>query len=202
VYLKLRDHAFDILGDVPENYKHIVTACDALMRGLAQVGIVALVDEATGYQDYRDRQALQAILDKFLRKELAAWAKRFPDEFYREIFRLKEWPWRGMSINRPQIVGKLTKDVVYARLAPGIVKELEERNPVDERGNRKARHHQWLTDDVGHQALAQHLYAIIALMKVSTKWDDFMRKLDQVFPRRGETLKLAFMSDDASPASS
>jgi len=40
---------------------------------------VALVDEATGYQEIRDRLALQAILDRFLRKELAAWAKRFPD---------------------------------------------------------------------------------------------------------------------------
>ena len=31
--------------------------------------------------------ALQAILDAYLRKELA-WAKRFPDEFDRQIFRL------------------------------------------------------------------------------------------------------------------
>src|SRR5206468_6981574 len=99
------------------------------------------------YQEFRDRHALQALLDRYLRKELAAWAQRFPDEFYQNIFRLRNWEWKGMSVNRPWIVGKLTKDIVYARLAPGIIKELEQRNPMDEKGHRKARHHQWLTED-------------------------------------------------------
>ena len=66
-----------------------------LMRGLAHIGIIALVDEATGYQEVRDREALQALLDRYLRKELAAWAKKFPDDFYKEIFRL-----RGSSMDR------------------------------------------------------------------------------------------------------
>jgi hypothetical protein len=42
-----------------------------LTRAFAKVGIIALVDEATGYQEVRDRHALEAILDRFLRKELA-----------------------------------------------------------------------------------------------------------------------------------
>lgn len=175
--------------------KHIAERAHLLIRGLAHVGIVALVDEATQYQEVRDRMALQTILDAFLRKELAAWAKRFPDEFYQEIFRLKSWIWKGMSVNRPQIVGKLTKDIVYARLAPGIMKELEELNPSDERGYRKSRHHQWLTEDVGHPALAQHLYAVIALMRISKTWEDFKGMLDRAFPKRGDTLKLPFMAD-------
>ena len=78
------------------------------MRGLAHVGIVALVDEATGYQEVRDRLALQAILDKYLWKEFAAWAKRFPDEFYREMFGLKNWSYNPMSVARPGIVGGST----------------------------------------------------------------------------------------------
>jgi hypothetical protein len=94
---------------------------DMLMRGLAHVGIIALVDEATGYQEVRDRRALEAILDRFLRKELAAWARRFPDEFYQQIFRLKEWAWKGMAVNRPSVVGKYTNDLVYERLAPNIL---------------------------------------------------------------------------------
>ncbi len=81
-------------------------ACELLVSGLAHVGIVALVDEATGYEDIRDRQALQAILDQFLLKELAAWAKRFPDEFYRQIFRLRNWEWKGRSVNPPGAVAR------------------------------------------------------------------------------------------------
>jgi hypothetical protein len=193
VYLRARD-----AGTLLKNQEKFARACDLLMRALAHVGIIALVDEATGYQELRDRFALQAILDQYLRKELAAWAKRFPDEFYQEMFRLKTWQWKGMSINRPQYVGKVTKDIVYARLAPGILKELEERNPTDERGHRKARHHQWLTEDVGHKALAQHLHAVLAFMRISKSWDQFYTMLNQAFPKQGATLRLPFMTDSFS----
>jgi len=79
VYLKMRDSCRSEGKPVPRQYQHIVQACDAVIRGLAHVGIVGLVDEATGYQKVRDEMALQAILDQFLKKEFAAWAKRFPE---------------------------------------------------------------------------------------------------------------------------
>ena len=182
-------------GALLSGQKHIAERAHILIRGLAHVGIVALIDEATGYQDVRDRQALQAILDALLRKELAAWASRFPNEFYQEIFRLRGWEWRNISSKRPRMVGKLTKDIVYARLAPGILQELEERNPRNENWHRKARHHQWLTEDIGHSALAQHLHAVIAFMRISKSWDQFYEMLNHAFPKRGDTLKLPFMSD-------
>jgi hypothetical protein len=84
---------------------------------------------------------------------------------------------------------------VYARLAPGILKQLEEKNPADERGYRKARHHQWLTDDVGNPALAQHLHTVITLMKLSDSWAKFYGMLNQAFPKRGDTLGLPFMAN-------
>jgi hypothetical protein len=163
---------------------------EMLMRGLAHIGIIALVDEATGYQEVRDRLALQAILDAYLRKELAAWAKRFPEEFYRQIFRLRDWQWKGMKVNRPQIVAKYTNDLVYERLAPGILEELQHRNPKDEKGQRQAKHHQWLTEDVGHPALAQHLHAVIGFMRASARWDQFYRLLQRAFPKKGQNLEL------------
>jgi hypothetical protein len=192
VYLEMRDSITADGKPVPSQYEHIVKACDAIVRGLARVGIVALVDEATGYQDVRDRLALQAILDRFLRKELAAWAKRFPDEFYQQIFRLRDWQWKGMRMNRPQVVAKYTNDFVYQRLAPGILEELQRRNPKDDKGNRRSRHHQWLTEDVGDPALAQHLYAVIGLMRASSTWEQFKSNLNRAFPRKGRTLELPF----------
>ena len=185
VYLKYRDDSLEKGGKVSSQYEHIVKACDVLMRGLAQVGIIALIDEATGFQEVRDRQALQAILDQFLSRELAVWAKRFPDEFYQQIFRLRGWTWRGMKVNRPQVVAHYTKDLIYERLAPGILKELEERNPRDEKGQRKAKHHQWLTADVGHPALAQQVYAAIGFMRAASGWDDFLQAYYRAFPKKG-----------------
>jgi P63C domain len=177
-------------GVLAKSQLHVAEAAKILHRGFAILGITALIDEATGYQEVRDKQALQAILDAFLRKELAAWAKRFPDEFYQEMFRLRNWQWRGMKVNRPSVVGKYTNDLVYERLAPNILQELEERNPKDERGNRKAKHHQWLTEDVGHPALAQHLYAIIGFMRASTTWEQFHRMVQRAFPKRNSQMLL------------
>ena len=128
---------------------------DMLVRGLAETGIIALVDEATGYQQVRARVALQAFLDRFLRKELAAWVKTFPDEFFQELFRLKRWKWKGTS-KRPSIVGKYINDLIYDRLGPSVLDELKKKNPIDANGRRKAKHFQWLTEDIGNPALAQH----------------------------------------------
>lgn len=170
-------------------------AAEIVMRGLAELGIIALVDEATGYQDTRDKEALQAILDKYLQKEFAAWAKRFPDTFYREIFRLRGWSWSAMSVARPGVVGKYTNDIVYERLAPGILEELQKMNPTSESGSRSRRHHQHLTEDVGHPALAQHLHAVIGLMRASTTWEQFMTMLNRAFPKKGTQLEM-LMPDD------
>ncbi len=186
-------------GKLQKQQEHIVKQCEILVRGFAIVGINALVDEATGYQEVRARHALQAILDRFLRKELAAWAKRFPDEFYQEMFRLRGWQWNPVSVNRPSVVGKYTNDLIYDRLAPGIVEELQNRNPKDEHGHRRVRHHQWLTEDIGHPALAQHLYATIGFMRASTTWEQFYRMMQRAFPKKNTTMLLPG-SDIEQPA--
>ncbi|HET6203619.1 MAG TPA: P63C domain-containing protein [Planctomycetota bacterium] len=203
VYLHLRDTLAAEGKLVPQTLAHVVAAADVVIRGLARVGIAALVDEATGYQDVRDRQALQALLDQFLLKKFAAWAKRFPDEFYKEMFRLRGWEWRGMTVNRPWPVAQYTRDIVYARLAPGLLAELERRNPTDESGRRKAKHHMWLMPDLGHPMLAQHIHAVVGFMRASDSWKQFMGLLDRAFPRRGDTLRLPLFSTPpaAAPAS-
>jgi hypothetical protein len=182
-----------------QGQRHIADQAHIILKGLARIGIAGLIDEVTGYQEVRDKHALQALLDAFLRKELAAWAKRFPDEFYEHIFRLREWKWKGRGKNPPQAVAGYTKDIVYARLAPHILEELERKNPI-EGGRRRAKHHQWLTDDVGHPALAQHLHAVITLMRVARSWAQFKQMLDIAHPRRGDTLQLPLMVDPGAAA--
>lgn len=195
VYLQFRDASLREQGKIPKRYESIITAADMLIRGLAEVGIVALVDEATGFQEVRQRFALQDILDAFLLKELAAWAKRFPDDFYKEIYRLRNWEWRGRKFNPPQAVAGYTTDFVYERLAPGIREELENRMPKDNTGRRKGKLHQLLTEDIGHPALAQHLHAVITLMKASKNWNQFKLMLDIALPKRGTTLQLPFVEE-------
>ncbi len=184
-------------GKLRPNQQHIAEACKILYRGFATVGIIALVDEATGYQEIRDRNALNKILDAFLLPARARWAKRFPDEFYQEIFRLRGWPWQGMKVNRPQIVGHYTNDIVWDRLAPGVLAELERINPKTESGKRRSKHHQYLTPDIGHPALQKHLNGVIVLMNSviessppERSWNEFRRRLQRVFPKVNVNLEL------------
>lgn len=187
VYLSARDEKLLLSSQV-----HIAERADMLVRALASIGIVALVDEATGYQEVRDKKALSALLDKYLLQEFAKWAKRFPDTFYREMFRLRGWIYPSVSGGKPSVVGKYTMDIVYQRLAPGLVNELELRNPKEEGGRRKATHHQWLTEDVGHPALSEHIHAVTGLMRACDDWDQFKRMLDRSFPVKGDQLSLRF----------
>ncbi len=186
-------------GKLRPQHMKAAERCWIIMQGFAHVGIIALVDEATGYQDLRDRQILQKILDKYLLAERAKWAKRFPDDFYKEIFRLRGWQWQGMRVNRPQVVAHYTNDIVWDRLAPGVREELEKLNPQTPQGTRRARHHQWLTHDIGHPSLQKHLYGVIALMKsvVQSKggWGEFKRRIQRVFPKIHTTLDLPFNED-------
>jgi len=161
-----------------------------LMKGFANVGIIALIDEVTNFQEIRDHLALQEILDKYLLPYQAAWAKRFSDDFYKAIFRLKKWPYNPSSVKRPSIIGTMTNDIVYARLAPGILEELKKRTPKDEKGRRIHRFHQLLTEDIGHPKLQEHLVKATVLMDASPNYPTFHRLLQRALPRMGETIPM------------
>lgn len=190
VYLAYRDEQLRKSGTIPIQYQHIIDASDILMRGLAHVGIIALIDEATGYQDFRARNAIMKILDEFITNELRKWVKTFPDEFYKGIYRLRGWPYEPEKVARPSIVAKYTNDLVYDRIAPGLRKELEKLNPKNKRGHRKNRHFQYLTEDIGHPKLREHLASVIVLMRASTSWTDFMRSMNRALPKYGHTIEM------------
>jgi hypothetical protein len=178
-------------GDLPKGLQHIADQCEILVRGFARVGIIALVDEATGYQDIRARDALASILEAFVTKELKKWVKTFQADFYKEIFRLNGWDFPPKPPNKPQwrpaIVGQWTNDIVYERLAPGVLAELQKLNPIDEKGRRKYKLFQFLTDDIGHPRLREHLSAVIAIMRICDSWQELMVKLDRALPKWGVT---------------
>ena len=60
-----------------------------MIRATAKVGIVALIDEATGYQAVRARNALQLKLQAFIAEDMQEWARMFPQEFWLELARLE-----------------------------------------------------------------------------------------------------------------
>ncbi len=185
VYLKARD-----ANMLLPNQAHVAVQAEILMRSLATVGVIALVDEATGYQRIREERALATILEKFIAKEFQPWTKTFPYEFYNQIFRLKGWPGPN-GVARPSVIGHYTNDIVYSRLAPGVLDELRRVNPTLPSGKgRRNTHHQWFTPDLGHPKLKEHLAAVAALMKASSNWNIFMRNLNRALPKGEQQLEL------------
>lgn len=166
-----------------KNQKQTAHQASIIIRSLAKVGIVALVDEATGYQNVRKAEALEEILNYYIADELISWTKTFPDEFYEQIFRLKNWEWN--TFNRPGVVGRYTNDIVYDRMAVGLVDKLKELNPRDDKGLTKNRDHQHLSVDQGRKALEMHLHGVIGLMRASDTWEDFIYSLNRAYPKKG-----------------
>ena len=188
VWLKARDS--EALTTIQ---KPVAERAELLMRGLAHTGIIALVDEATGYQRDRAKDALAKILEAFIAKDLQPWIQTFPMEYYQELFRLRGLNYPTASVKRPQYFGVLTNDIVYRRIAPGVLEELKRVTPKNDSGRHKHRLFQHLTTNLGYPKLREHLGAVVAVMQLSTDYKDFMEKLDRLRPRHpavGENLAL------------
>lgn len=191
VYLKADDAEALAPGQ-----EHIAHRAAILVRGLAHTGIIALVDEATGYQELRAKDALARILEAFVAKEIQAWIRTFPSDYYKEIFRLRGLDYPRDSVRRPQYFGHLTNDIVYRRLAPGVLDELKRVTLRDEDGKPKHKYFQRLTQNLGYPKLREHLGSVVTLMKLSRDWRDFGRKIDRIHPRFGGTLPLPLEFED------
>ncbi len=168
----------------------IADLSDILIKTLSRVGIIGLIDEATGYQQIRPRDALEAYLNKLLGKELSSWCKRFPDSFYANIYKLRGWPEFSTSKNKYSCVGNYTNDLVYARIGEDVKEELKNRTP----DTSKEKMHQWLSVDTGHPLLSKHLSEIITLQKVAIAqgygWKRFIDLVDQILPKKQHALEL------------
>jgi hypothetical protein len=188
VYLKLRDAALRSGNPVPKRYEKTVIAADILVRGLADQGIISMVDDATGYQRDRAKDAVVKILEQFVAKAIQPWMHTFPDEFYEELFRL-----RGLhypTVKKPQYIGHLTNDIIYARLAPSVLEELKNNTPRDAKGRHAQQLHRRLTPDIGHPKLRELLASVITLMKLSNNYDEFHDLLERIHPKYGNTLPM------------
>ncbi len=162
-----------------------------VMSAFAKVGIVALIDEITGYQEDRDRDELHKLLSVYLAEERLAWAKMFPDEFYKQIYKLKGWKYPTGSTKRSPLVGKITNEIVYKRLPEGVLGVLKKRNPIKpDVKRRRWKHHQFLSEDIGQPDLRDHLLQAIALMRASSNWNVFMRLLKRALPKSGDQIPL------------
>jgi len=177
VYLEARK-----AGKTTAGQDRVAATCEMLVRSLAKVGIIALVDEATGYQEIRARDELQKILEYYIQAELRPWTKMFPDEFFREIYRLQKWDYKPGSAKRTPYVGKLINKYIYEQLPPGVLDQLRELNPVTDKGHRRYKHHQYLTSDTGNKHLDRQISTVTTLLRISDDKAQFEELFERAFP--------------------
>lgn len=171
----------------------LARASEILLLGLSNIGIIALVDEATGYQHEREKDELQKILKAYISEELLKWQKTFPDTYYSEIFRLNGWNFTVTDIKkRPGVVGTWTNKLIYEQLPKGILDELKTKTPKSATGNYTARFFQSLTADTGHPHLSAQLNQIIAIMRISDDWKEFISNFNKMVARKNGQLELKF----------
>jgi hypothetical protein len=175
--------------------RHIAEACEVLLSALAQVGIDALVDEATGFQYSRARDELQRLLARYVSRELARWERTFQVDFYQHICRLKGWKFDPGSTKRTPALAWITADLIYDRIHPDLLKELK--TVRGELGKPRQKLHQWLTTfpGGGHPRLKQHNEGVTALLSVARTWGQFQEWVDERYPKLNQTLRIPFPED-------
>jgi hypothetical protein len=155
----------------------------------AKAGIISAIDEVTGYQEVREKDAIQKIIEKYLNDYAKKWSKVFPDAFWEKLLRIKGYE-SYIGLPRPSFVGHWVNDIVYDRLAPGIRQKLKELNPKTEKGHRKYKNHQFLTTDHGVPELKDHITKTMVLMDAANGQRDFERMLKKSLPKIGESGEL------------
>ncbi|MBU6321669.1 MAG: hypothetical protein KGI78_03010 [Patescibacteria group bacterium] len=157
--------------------QEIVERARAFIVAASKTGITGLIDEATGYQYVRPANALEMKMALFLVEENRQWEKTFPDQFWRELGRLTNWP----QINkRPKYWGKLVNEFVYEALDEQIAKYLQENKPPKYTGQR---YHQWLEADRGVKALTEHIWTVIGLAKTCHTIEELRYEVQKNFSK-------------------
>lgn len=191
VYLDARQ-----AGQLRTGQEPVAEICEVLVRSFAKVGIIALVDEATGYQDIRARDELQRILEFYVQAELQPWTKTFPDEFFRQIYRLQDWEYKPGSAKRTPYVGKLINKYIYEQLPPGVLDELRALNPVTSNGRRRHKHFQYLTTETGNKHLDRQISTVTTLLRIADDKAHFEELFERAFPPAQARLPLVISTED------
>jgi len=159
-------------GKLLDSQLPLAEQAEILQEAFAGVGIAAVIDEATGYQRVRGNDALRILLGRYIADGLRKWLSTFPDSFFAELDKLYgNEPTAG---KRPQYYGKFINRYVYEPIENGYVKaRLNELNIKDD-GKRRARFHQWLTDE-GRDVLIRQIGRVEARMEMFSNIETFRK---------------------------
>ena len=170
----------DNAGVLQKQQAAIAHQCRVILSSLTRIGLIALIDEATGYQKKRDSDELQQILTAYLLPEHRPWMQTIPPEFTSEIYRVYGWK-RSPDNRGPRYAGKLIRQLIYERMPKPVLPALDEINPSNAKYQRKHRHHQFLTDQQGLDHFRTLTITMMTLLRISKNKGEFKRHVEAYF---------------------
>jgi hypothetical protein len=172
--------AADQIDALKPNQKNLAAMSSIIMRACAKTGIEALIDEATGYQEVREKRALQVKLQAFIAEDMQEWVRTFPEEFWQELARLEGI--RYQARHRPIRWGQYVMRFVYDSIDPDLGRKLREINPNP---HHRQNHHQWLRE-YGRDKLQMQLGGVIATMRTCRDMTEFKARFESVFDKKDQ----------------
>jgi hypothetical protein len=167
----------------------------AFQQASAKVGIIAMVDEVTGYQFERAEDALMLKMNLFLAEEMRKWEKTFPDQLWIEFGRLTKWT--GPVHSRPKYWGKLVMELIYGYLDPDVAKWLKENAPKPRHGEN---YFQWLSAQYGLKRLMEHIWMTIGLAAACQTMPELRERMADRFGRHAVQLTLYLKPPSSAPS--
>lgn len=148
------------------------------LAACSKIGLIALIDEVTGYQYEREEDALQFKLKLFLEDEMRPWEKTFPDELWLEFGRLTNW--NGSIHQRPKYWGKLVMELIYGYLDKDVAEWLKTNAPKPRGGQN---YHRWLSSQYGLKKLIEHIWMVIGMAKACLTMSELRERMALQFGR-------------------
>jgi hypothetical protein len=167
-------------ASLSERQREIAAQAAMFLAACSKVGLIALIDEATGYQYDRAEDALRFKLRVFLDDEMRKWEKTFPDQLWEEFGRLTNWK-GSVNSQRPRYWGKLVMELVYDYLDKDVADWLRENAP-EPRGGQN--YHQWLSSQYGLKRLTEHLWMLIGMAAACHTLPQLRAKMAERFGRQ------------------
>lgn len=167
--------------------KFLAIQAEIIIRSAAKLGIVALIDEATGYSDNKRKEEYRQLFDAFIREEFRQWKEEFPNKFFDMIYKLYGLKRKDpKSLKHPRFFGHFIRKYIYFPLANSngaILENLDKKNPVVyASGGRKYKFFQFLTDEIGMEAFRAHLWQVVGIGAAASDKESFDKAFYRAFP--------------------
>jgi len=207
VLIDLCTALIDMRDDLLPSQRFLADQAEIIVRSAAKVGIIALIDEATGFIEDKRKHEYRELWQAFITENYRQWEHEFPDELFNAIYKLYGLKRiNPASSKHPRFFSKVLRKYIYQPLANSngaILEELEELNPVVyANGGRRLRLHQFLNEELGVPALRQHIWQTVGIARTVADKKGFDRAFFTAFPqarplRKDDTLDLFLdLNDD------